>query len=121
MRILSVFLALFFLACGPKERVAKGDFYGANIQSRVDSFGNLNGVERGYDAQTGALLFERSWQKGKKNGVWRAYHPGNVLKYEGSYKDNRPVGVWRFYDRKGELIEEQFYDEYGKFLKSKTF
>ena len=35
--------------------------------------------------------------KGKKQGVWKKYHPNGMLRYTGSFKDDKPVGVFKYY------------------------
>ena len=40
---------------------------------------------------------------GKKQGVWKKYHPNGMTRYVGKFKDDKPVGVFKHYYDTGKL------------------
>ena len=80
-----------------------------SIIMRMKKARQIDGIEKGFDAKTKKLVFERTWKNGKKHGLWREYYPNSKLKYEGFYKDNLPTGTWKFYTPQGELESTQEY------------
>jgi len=40
---------------------------------------------------------------GKKQGVWKKYHPNGIVRYEGQFKNDKPTGTFKHYDDKGKL------------------
>jgi antitoxin component YwqK of YwqJK toxin-antitoxin module len=38
---------------------------------------------------------------GKKQGLWKKYHPNGMLRYSGNFKDDKPIGVFKYYYESG--------------------
>lgn len=112
--LLILFLAPLFSAClgfkTQQPNVYKiSQTSGFIINYYANEKGEIDGIEKGFDAKTKKLVFERTWKNGKKHGLWREYYPNSKLKYEGFYKDNLPTGTWKFYTPQGELESIQEY------------
>jgi antitoxin component YwqK of YwqJK toxin-antitoxin module len=41
--------------------------------------------------------------KGKKQGLWKKYHPNGMLRYTGNFKDDKPIGVFKYYYESGKF------------------
>lgn len=42
-------------------------------------------------------------EQGRKQGLWKKYHPNGMLRYEGNFKDDKPVGVFKYYYDTGKI------------------
>lgn len=61
--------------------------------------------------------FNKTDSKGRKQGVWKKYHPNGMMRYTGSFKDDKPVGVFKYYFDTGEMqveITHQGNNSYAK-------
>ena len=56
---------------------------------------------------SGLVVFAQDENKtdanGKKQGVWKKYHPNGMTRYIGKFKDDQPVGVFKYYYDTGKL------------------
>ncbi len=41
--------------------------------------------------------------KGKKQGLWKKYHPNGMIRYKGNFKDDKPVGEFLYFYDSGKL------------------
>ena len=47
---------------------------------------------------------------GKKQGLWKKYHPNGMTRYVGKFKDDKPVGVFKYYFDTGKLQVKMTHD-----------
>ncbi len=41
--------------------------------------------------------------KGKKQGLWKKYHPNGMIRYKGNFKDDQPIGEFIYFYDTGKL------------------
>lgn len=97
-------------------------FENGNLFSEITTYnGKSNGLAKLY-YENGALRTKGYYKNGKAHGTWRVYYMSGNLKILGKWYDDTPNGTWKYYDErsrlvekreflKGEIINEQFYDE----------
>lgn len=70
----------------------------------------FDGDFRDFD-QNGNVILTGHYDKGVRNGVFKAFHPDGRLKWETSFVDNRPTGDWKYYYPDGKPMLTVNYDE----------
>lgn len=83
---------------------------GTNVideEGRRQGFWQIKGYmvnDKSYNADE--LVEEGTYVNDKKEGLWKKYYPGGVLKSEITYVNNRPNGAYSVYYRNGQLEEK---------------
>ena len=80
------------------------DWYRHTVRELEFKNGLQHGVERHYDVETGAVLSEIPWEKGKIQGVKRTLHLNGKLANEAAYENGVVQGASRSYSQDGKVI-----------------
>lgn len=80
------------------------DWYRHTVRELQFKNGVQHGVEQHFDVESGALLSEIPWEKGKIQGVKRSFHPSGKLANEATYENGAIQGPSRSYSQDGKLI-----------------
>lgn len=57
----------------------------------------------GQESRETDSLFNQTDVQGRKQGIWKKYHPNGKTRYRGEFKNNKPVGEFRYYHDNGKL------------------
>jgi antitoxin component YwqK of YwqJK toxin-antitoxin module len=76
--------------------IAKGDFIEG--QETASWYYNINNY-----------IIEGKYVEGKRDGLWKEYFPGGILRFSGSYIDDNPNGKHYYYWENGKMKEEGNY------------
>ena len=81
------------------ERVGRYDFQQQLFIGEFTDFDNR-----------GRAILKGSYNAGRKEGDFKAYHPNGQLKWEVSYVQDTPLGLWKFYYPDGKPLLEVMYE-----------
>lgn len=68
-----------------------------------------------------AQNFNRTDNKGRRQGEWRDYYANGQLRYEGRFKNDKCKGVFKYYDEQGNLKATNEFDKSGEKALNKTY
>ena len=67
-----------------------------------------------------AQNFNRTDNKGRRQGNWHDYYANGQLRYEGRFKNDKCKGVFKYYDEQGKLKATNEFDKSGEKALNKT-
>ena len=68
-----------------------------------------------------AQNFNRTDNKGRRQGAWHDYYDNGQLRYEGRFKNDKCKGVFKYYDEQGNLKATNEFDKSGEKALNKTY
>lgn len=80
------------------------------IEGRKDSEGRRTGIWKSY-AENGVQTSISIYSKGMRDGHIIVYYPNGALHYKGEYSKDKRVGEWAFYNKQGEIVKVENFDE----------
>lgn len=80
------------------------------MEGRKDEEGRRQGIWKLY-TQDGIELSITVYKDGIKDGHIIVRYPTGILRYSGEYDMDEPVGEWKFFDKSGQLIKTENYND----------
>ena len=71
--------------------------------------GKRNGAWKAY-FENGQTQSEGEFKNGVRTGIAKVYFPNGQIRYEGQYENDKEVGNWKFYNEKGKLVKEKDFN-----------
>lgn len=65
--------------------------------------------------------YNRTDDKGRRQGPWTDFYPNGQKRYEGNFKNNHCVGEFKYYDEQGRLKATNTFDKSGEKALNKTY
>ena len=68
-----------------------------------------------------AQEYNRTDEKGRRQGLWTDFYPNGQKRYEGQFKNDKCTGEFKYYDEQGRLKATNTFDKSGEKALNKTY
>ena len=82
--------------------------------------GKRSGIWTAYH-DNGQLHHKGDHKNGKKAGIWTAYHDNGQLHYKGDYKNGKKAGIWEYFNKVGSLTAKETFWNNGQLESLTTY